>query len=459
MRYKNILGFSLGPIITALIGFISVPLLTRLVAPDLYALVSLAQVTIQLFLFFCLAGYDQAYAREFLNVSDNRKLLLHTMVFNMAITMLAISILYIYSEQLSTYIFGRVDKLSFVLLLSIVVVSVILRYVHVTLRMAQKGLTYSIFLIIQAITNLTSILALILFFDCNALHSVLSSNLLSISIVLIISITKLRRFDFSKVELDPLLFKQLTEYSLPLLFSSLLMWVLYSSDQYMLRYLSNLEELGLYAASYKLCAPLLLLQTIVSTFWVPLTYKWEKEGRALIYYERSIFFAIMILCVCFLVAILSKDVLIRLLGDMYINAIDIFPYLLIYPIYYIASEVSTFGISIARKTKYLVPISFFSAIVNITSNFALIPILGAKGAAISTAITFVVYFYLRLYVSQYIWKKLDVKSVHLMTLVGVVTLLVNEFYSAQALYFTLITLLLSYVIIKERKFVRSKIIK
>ena len=70
------------------------------------------------------------------------------------------------------------------------------------------------------------------------------------------------------------------------------------------------------------------------------------------------------------------------------------------PVMYLISETTMMGIVFKKKSKYFMYISIIVAIINIIGNLGLIPHIGAKGAAISTGFSYIVFFYFRTYFSQ-----------------------------------------------------------
>jgi len=66
--------FSVGPIVGAAIGFITVPITTRLVQPDVYGQLSMFTTATSLASMFILLGVDQAYVRDYSAATDRKKL-------------------------------------------------------------------------------------------------------------------------------------------------------------------------------------------------------------------------------------------------------------------------------------------------------------------------------------------------------------------------------------------------
>lgn len=102
--------------------------------------------------------------------------------------------------------------------------------------------------------------------------------------------------------------------------------------------------------------------------------------------------------------IATKDLLIIILGKNYEGAQFIFPFLVLMPIMYTISETTVLGINFKKKTKYHIYIAVSSAVTNIIGNLILVPYLGAKGAAISTGLAYVVFFVTRSYFGNKLYK-------------------------------------------------------
>lgn len=428
MTIKAISGFSLGPVFSAAIAFVTVPILTRLLAPQIYAQVSLAQVTTQILLVVSLAGFDQGFVREFYENVSKAKLLFHTLAFNIIIVSLVILIIVLFLKPISIFLFLEYDLISMLLICATLVALIFKRYVQLALRMKGDALPYSLTMVIQASFNLAFVVIFLKFNLLAQLQSVLLANLLSIIAAILLGALKLRvRHDNLYADgLDLKLFKKLAAYSTPLLVAAIFTWVLSSADQYMLKILTDYEQLGLYAVAYKLCGALILFQVVLSVYWIPLSLKWAQDNVDLANFEKFGFRVSCMLIVMFLIMILFKDLLAPLLGNEYIEAVQIFPYLLMYPIYYTLSEVGSIGIAISRKTIILMPITLSCAILNIAMNIYIIPLLGAKGAAISTAVTFAIYFYLRAFFSNRLWKKMAWESYNYLTAISFLTLVSME---------------------------------
>jgi O-antigen/teichoic acid export membrane protein len=77
-----------------------------------------------------------------------------------------------------------------------------------------------------------------------------------------------------------------------------------------------------------------------------------------------------------------------------------------FPLLYTLSETTVVGIGISRRTGFAMLAAASSFAINLVGNWLLIPHYGAAGAAVSTCVSFWVFFLLRTEFSIYLWKSM-----------------------------------------------------
>jgi O-antigen/teichoic acid export membrane protein len=78
----------------------------------------------------------------------------------------------------------------------------------------------------------------------------------------------------------------------------------------------------------------------------------------------------------------------------------VMPFLLLVPLMYTLSEVTAGGINYARRPRWHLLIAVACALANLGLNLLLVPQLGARGAALSTGIAYVLFFTARTMAAQ-----------------------------------------------------------
>jgi O-antigen/teichoic acid export membrane protein len=232
-----------------------------------------------------------------------------------------------------------------------------------------------------------------------------------------------------------------------------------SFDRIGLKQWSTYDQIGLYAVSFKIVSLLGVLQNIFSTAWIPIAYKWVEEQVNKEQFEKVYNIVLAVLCIGFSFIIIFRKIFVILLGEAYSDSLAIMVYLLFVPVMNALSSVMTIGIDIAKKTKYNIFTIFICALINIIGNYVFIPFLGAKGAAISTAVSFIILFFLRIYFSGKVWIKFSIKEVSFDVILLIILTLCIEFSLSliNEIIIVLAIIVINFLIIK--KYLYNNIIK
>lgn len=99
-------------------------------------------------------------------------------------------------------------------------------------------------------------------------------------------------------------------------------------------------------------------------------------------------------------SLFSKEALAILAPEAYLGACTVVPIVVLGMVFLNGSGFFSFGISIAKKTKYRIPLAMIPTAINIGLNYLLIPHYGMIGAAIATLISSAIYAVSSFVVSQ-----------------------------------------------------------
>lgn len=202
-------------------------------------------------------------------------------------------------------------------------------------------------------------------------------------------------------------------FGLPFLPAAAAFWVVSVIDRYMLRYLSSLDELGQYAIANRVTSVLPMALLGFTAAYSPFILRlWSEDpdaervlrGRTLTY------MVVLIAFVCVGTSLFAREI-IWLIAPNYDNAYRAVGLILVGAGAYGICSITGAGMSITRKTPWLMLFSLFGAAVNVGLNFALIPAWGMLGAAAATAVAYSVisalYYYKgqRLYPTPYDLRK------------------------------------------------------
>lgn len=215
------------------------------------------------------------------------------------------------------------------------------------------------------------------------------------------------------------LFREMLRFGLPTVpatFSGIILQVV---DRPILKFLTDAHNVGIYMVNYRLAIPMMLFVAMYDYAWRPfyLTHYESEDAKELFarIFKYFVFFAGLI----FLLNAFFIEYIIRLpffggrfIEPTYWEGIDIIPIVMVGYIFNGFYINFTAGINIEKKTKYLPIAVGISALANVALNFALIPIVGYRGAAWATLLAYfvsavVIYiFSQKVYPIKYQWRRI-----------------------------------------------------
>lgn len=307
--------------------------------------------------------------------------------------------IYIFKEKISIFFLGYSEKYFWLILIFSILFSGLNNYSFLVIRMQQKGKIYSVCNVLLKILEFIFILLLYKKYG-DDYKTLVVALLLSLGLVTIFSIIIERKFWGFNGD-SRITKKEILEFSLPLTLTMALNWVFASSDKIIIKTLSNVVELGLYSGAFKIISLLSVLQTGFTTFWTPVVYEhFSKNPDDTEFYKKANDYLSLIFFLIGIGLLMFRNIIILLLGAKYREAVFIMPMLIFIPIMFLLSETTHMGIGFKKKTKYYLYISIIVSMTNLIGNIILVPYLGAKGAAISTGLSYIIFFSCRTYFSS-----------------------------------------------------------
>ncbi|EGP5456747.1 hypothetical protein D3I46_12305 [Enterococcus faecium] len=111
-----------------------------------------------------------------------------------------------------------------------------------------------------------------------------------------------------------------------------------------MRIYGTFNDLGIYTAGQKIANLLTLIQVSFTSFWVPLSYRWYKEGKSQVHFQVISDCLLLIATVGFFILAIFKKNITLLLSTSYSDSQYIICLLALVPILYTLSETTTLGI-------------------------------------------------------------------------------------------------------------------
>lgn len=419
MNKAKIIGFAVGPIGAALVGFISLPILAWYFSIEDIGRISMLQVITSFAVIIFSLGLDQAYVREY-HESNNRYLLLRgTALPGLIILVFVGFIIFITSPQaLSMWLFG-INNVNFsIFILVCLLCSFLSRFLSLILRMQERGLAFSMSQLLPKLLFLSVIVFYVLSSALLSFQKLLIAQLLSVIITLLIYSWNTREEWFPALSQNINYFelKGMLQFGFPLVVGGICYWALIAMDRVFLRSFSSFKELGIYSIAASAAAAAGIVSGIFTTIWAPTVFKWaavnENLNKIDAISEHMLALVYFVLCFSGIFSWIIPYVLPE--GYSFVQYLVVA--CMIAPLFYMVSETTAVGIAISRKTKYSLYASFIAGTINAIGNYLLVPDYGAVGAAISTAVAFWFFVVARTEFSCLVWRKIPRIKLYLTTL-------------------------------------------
>lgn len=397
---SSFLHIGIGTILNMLIGFITTPIITRLVLPAEYGRLSIFNLYISIVVMILCLGLDQSLVRYYYSHEDNqyktwiiRKCSLIPIILSFVIPL----ILYLLIG-LTKYDFEFNDTIIALILGAFG--HMIFRFSILVLRLDGESKLYAQVNVINKIAYTFFAIGLIFITEKNNFATLAYSTVIAITLASIIAIYKMRHIWFSKIHNNDfnIKFKDLFKYGYPFILAMGLTTLFEAIDKISLNYYCDYSTVGVYAGAMNIVAVFAIVQSTFNTIWAPVSVEhYENNPDDTNFYSKCNLLITVIMFFFGFSLILCKDLFGLLLGKTYREAASIIPFLTLHPIMYTISETTVTGIVVTKKSYLHIVIAGISCLVNFVGNTMLVPVLGGKGAAISTGISYIVFYVLRTY--------------------------------------------------------------
>lgn len=412
-----------GTILNIFIGLMTTPVITRLVGKETYGEFSIFTMYVGIGMMILCMGLDQGIIRFYYKentVLYRRKLIRASCIIpTISTVLLTIVIMILNENQIIRFEF---DTLTLGLLGICILVQLINRLNMVQLRAAYKTKEYSIIHVTNKLLYIFFTIVFITILHKQHFTSMVMATIVSYVFVAVFGIYVQRsEWKFWGIpRSEKFDYRELYAYSAPYVISMGVTTLFQALDKISLNRYCSYSEVGIYASAMNIVSIFAIVQSTFNALWAPMAiehYHSNPEDRS--FYQRA---NCMITVVMFFIGstlILCKDIFVLLLGEQYREAALIIPCLIFNPIMYTISETTVGGIVFKKKSSMQIVVAIIACVSNMVGNSFLVPILGGRGAAISTGISYIVFFTARTLIANRYFP-VDWKLGKLFMLIGIV---------------------------------------
>lgn len=208
---------------------------------------------------------------------------------------------------------------------------------------------------------------------------------------------KLYKYLIKVSAIDQNLVRKMIVYSLPIIPNSISWWISNSSDKYVLNYYKGLSEVGIYSVSYKIPTIMLTIMGFFISAWQISSvddFGTEKSKKFFSDVNGKIVYTSALVASCLIIT--SKIFAGFLYSKDFFEAWIYVPMLVMANVFCVMSSFIGSIYTASKQTKMLSVSTVAGALLNIILNFALIPYIGVMGAALSTFISYLIIYVIRI---------------------------------------------------------------
>lgn len=370
------------------------PVYTSYLPPSEYGIVNSMTVLGSVIGILLTLGIDRGAYRLYYDYNiEERKVYLGTLMIGVLSTSALFTFIFLLIPETISFVYKSIPFFPYYsIMLFSTVLSKIIIVPSLYLRISEKASTF--FFLSSSNFFLTTILNLIFIVGLNeGAIGMLKGGLFAT--VLIAPFYLGSTYKAIKFKFMPKYFLESIKFSAPLLPGLLFAWVLNLSDRVFLERYLTLKEVGIYSLGYKIASLILIISGGFFSAYTPNFYKLASEGgensrKTLKKYNDTII--ILFLAGSFIIVLFVKDIFDLFVPLKYIGALQVIPILVIGILFSQITGFLNLMIYQEKKSIQIMYLTFVGALINVSSNFLLIPILGMMGAAYATCITFILLF-------------------------------------------------------------------
>lgn len=404
--FKDTIIYGIAAVLPRAINILLVKLHTSVLQSEIFAVNTLYFVYAAYFNAFLTYGMETTFFRFFTKEKEKGKVISTSFISILITTLLFLLLSLLYSVKISSY-FGFENPIYLQILILVTTFDTLMVIPFAYLRVNNRPVRFTFYKIlnitIYALLNIVFLIYLPKAFENGSnvpqffitLYSqyplvvfIFIANLIASGITFILLIPIIFNFKF---DFDTALLRRMLKYALPLLIASLAYVTNENLDKILLDRMIGKEQMGIYAACYKLGVFMILFIMAFRLGAEPFFFNQADKKNAKKTYAKILKWFTILGSIALLIIISYIDIFANMLlgREEYFSALSIVPIILLanllLGVYY------NLGIwyKLTDKTKYGMYFSILGAIITILINVIFIPLYGYIASAWATLIAYV----------------------------------------------------------------------
>mgnify|MGYP005841898201 CR=1 FL=1 len=383
--------YAVGTVASRLVGFIMIPVYTRVLTPSDYGIIETIVRLVDIISLFLALGLAEALLRHYYLAKDEedcRRLVGTVFTLNMGVMLIGSLLTLPASPYLTRLAFGH-EKYTLYVTVSLVgmLVANLIELPLTLWRAEGKAWRFTVVSLCKLVTHLTTNIILVVWLRWGVWGVVLSGLINAILWSTVLGVAVLRRYGllFDRAWLKPVL-----QYGLPLVPAAISQFILHFSDRFFLTRYATEAELGLYSLAYRFGMLVSVFYRVVSLAWGPWAFQVGGQADGDTHLSRATSLILLgMATVCAGIALLSAPAIRLLSAPAFWRAADYVPLLAVAYWLFVAQGPLSVGARLANRTDVLGVANMVAAALCLLLSVWLIPYYKAWGAVWVTILSMV----------------------------------------------------------------------
>ncbi len=449
---KDSLIYGLGGMVSKFIGFLLLPIYTRIFSPSDYGIMDIIATMTALMGIILTAGTETALSYYFYKYSDpieRRRTVTTIALYLLIINVLIVSGVWLAAEKITMLAFGDIvySAVLRIAILSVPFSSLVDLNLNI-LRLNRKPWAYIAFSVSQFILTVMLNIYLVAILRVGVV-GVFWTNLITAVFYSIIGIVVNRSY-FSFRSFTRRRLVEILRYGLPLVIGGISMWIINYMDHYFLLHFSTLDQVGLYSVGLRLASVIGFITWAFRLANAPFQFEISLDKDAPQTYSRTLtYFVLVTSLVCVPLSLFARPALRLLTTEAYVGAYTVVGLSAYSAVAYGLYQIIGVGLLVTKKTLFSGVSIGVGAIAYVLYLYLLVPPLGIVGAALATLLVHATVVALLFFGAQRAYPiPYDMKRVALILISSGVVMVIGTLIHMQNLAFDIIiaiALFISYI--------------
>lgn len=388
--------YSAGNLLLKFIGLLLLPLYTSVFNLSDFGVIGILETSSQILTAVLSFSLSSALVRWLSDPNrtfkEEKSIVFTVLSLSLIIISLFSLLIYPFLSFISNLLFSENTNILLILMLLGCYIDILNRIPLNLIRVREKPVLYAVSMILRSVFTLGLNIILLKYYNFGieaVLISALIGNLVFFLTTLPLLVKNIE-FSFLKNEIKPIL-----SFSFPLIFVGFGAILLSMGDRYVLNWLKDLGQVGVYTLAYKVSGVvnLLVLQAF-NLAVLPLALKSFHSSDGKRFLAELMKYLSLALCFLFVTISLFSEEVLRIFASSadYLQASKIIPILLLAYVFDGMRTMFGYHILFVKKTAWNAYLTLGGAVLNIVLNIMIIPVYGYIGAAFTTLISSIVLF-------------------------------------------------------------------